>query len=159
VLLLMLLFASCANNNPPQVASKPAKDVSVQKEVRKMAADVANDLSVAGPAAWLNYFEQTPAFFMANDGQRVFVNNDSATRFVKEVLAINIMKIKLTWSNVYVDSLSPSLAVLSANYSEVMIDRDNKNINAAGYFTGTAEKTADGWKFRNLHWSSLPKAN
>jgi hypothetical protein len=92
---------------------------------------------------------------MANNGQRVFMNNDSATHFVKEVLAVNIMKIKLTWNNMYIDSLSPSMAMLSAKYSESLIDKDNKTTYSDGYFTGIAEKTSNGWKLRNLHWSTF----
>ena len=159
-LLIVLFFASCSNssnNNTSLSANKPVDTESVQKAVRKMAADIANDLSVTGPTAWLNYFEQTPGFFMANNGQRVFANNDSATHFVKEVLAVNIMKISLKWNNVYVDSLSPTLAIMSASFDEVLIDKNNQNIKQGGYFTGTVEKTADGWKLHNLHWSTFQK--
>ncbi len=153
-----ILLSSCRQNdnmNPP--APQTSNAGSVQKGVRQMAADIAHDISVAGPVAWLNYFEQNPNFFMANEGLRVFPNNDSATHFVKDILAKNIVKVNLTWSNIFVDSLSSKLAVLSANYHEDLIDKDNQTIPQDGYFTALAEQTSNGWMLRDLHWSSLKK--
>ena len=155
---VILCLVSCNGNvSSNKAIADSAKTQNMQAGVRKMANDIANDIGVGGPVQWLNYFEQSPNFFMAVDGQRVFNSNDSATHFIKEVLAKNIMKVKLKWSNMYVDSISPAIAILSASYHEDLIDKDNKVINADGYFTGTAEKTDDGWKLRNLHWSSQAK--
>jgi hypothetical protein len=70
-LFIVLFFASCSissNNNTSLSANKPVDTESVQKAVRKMAADIANDLSVTGPTAWLNYFEQTRAFLWLTMG-------------------------------------------------------------------------------------------
>jgi len=153
---VIICLVSCqSNKDTKQPASNVVTGGGFDADVRKMANDIANDIGVGGPVQWLNYFEQSPNFFMAVDGRRVFPNNDSATHFIKEVLAKSIMKVKLQWSNMYIDSVSPTVAVISANYHEDLIDKDNKVIKADGYFTGTAEKTANGWKLRNLHWSSM----
>lgn len=156
VLAITFLFLSACQqvDNGNKAAATNSKPESVKTEVLKMSNNIAHDLSVGGPEQWLNYFEQTPGFFMANEGQLAFANNDSATHFVKEVLAKNIMKVNLTWSNIRVDSLSPTLAVMAAHFHESLIDKANNTIPADGYFTGTVEKTADGWKLRNLHWST-----
>ncbi len=120
-----------------------------------MALHIADDLYKQGPIAWVTYFEKTPQFYMASGGMLAFPNNDSATAFVKNILAKNIKNIQLTWNDMRVDPLTPQLAGLAATYNEVLNGTDGKQILATGYFTAVAEKTAEGWQLRNLHWSII----
>jgi hypothetical protein len=152
----VLLLVSCQRNEN-EATTKAVGGKSVVQGVRTMAANIASDIGTKGPIAWLDYFEQSPNFFMANEGQCVFPNNDSATRFVREVVAKNILKVNLKWSNMHIDSLSPTLAMMSADFHEDLIDKDNHTMPQDGYFTGVAEETSTGWKLRNLHWSTLKK--
>ncbi|HXP53264.1 MAG TPA: hypothetical protein VN922_25190, partial [Bacteroidia bacterium] len=61
----ILCLVSCQSNKD---IKQPANNITpggvMDAGVRKMANDIANDIEVGGPAQWLNYFEQTPNFFM-----------------------------------------------------------------------------------------------
>jgi hypothetical protein len=155
VLFSILLLPSCQNGSQPITNEGDRK--SVKEGVLKMTTDIASDIEKKGPIAWLDYFEQSPSFFMANDGQCVFPNNDSATKFVRDVVAKNILDVKLKWSNMRIDSLSPTMAILSADFHEDLFGKTNQMTTQDGYFTGLAEETSTGWKLRNLHWSTLKK--
>ena len=119
-----------------------------------MASAIAKDLDTKGPIAWLDYFEPSHQFFMANDGNLVFPTYDYATLFIKNVLAKQISRVKLQWNDMKIDSLSPDLAMIRAGYHEELFDLAHKPMPADGYFTGLASRTSSGWKLRNLHWSS-----
>jgi hypothetical protein len=69
-----MLF-SCKRNH-----AKLSKEQNalVKDSVSRMAANIAADISKNGPRAWLNYFEDNPDFFMANEGQLVFKDYPSA---------------------------------------------------------------------------------
>jgi hypothetical protein len=118
---------------------------------------IAKDISHDGPIAWLKYFEKSPSFFMASDGQIAFTSNDSATAFVQNVLVKNINKIQLQWSNIRIDALTPTLASIGANFQEELTDVSSKKLPVNGYFTAIAEQTQTGWQLRNLHWSIAHK--
>jgi hypothetical protein len=151
VSVLVVLMPACRQKNGA------VQTGSVNTAVRTMATNIARDLADKGPKAWLDYFEENPNFFMANEGQRTLPNNEFATRFVKDILSKQIMKVNLMWNNIYVDSLSPTLAMLSAGFHEDLFNKDDQSTPADGYFTGIAEQTPTGWKLRDLHWSSLKK--
>jgi hypothetical protein len=154
--LSLVVFLSCHDKNDSNHATD-AQTKSVKDSVVNLANEISNDLSKNGPEAWLKYFSQTPNFFMASEGQCVFPSNDSATRFIREILVKNISKINLNWRNIHVDSLSPAMAELSANFHEDLTDKTNEINSVDGYFTGLAEETNAGWKLRNLHWSTIKK--
>src|ERR1700722_13497190 len=101
-IIFSLLFLVACKQHTEELA---VKTESVQTGVRNMAADIAKGLLVKGPVTWLGYFERNPNFFMANEGQRMFANYDSAEQFINETLVKEIIKINLTWGNMYVDSL------------------------------------------------------
>ena len=96
-LFLFSVFISC-NNKPDSISLQQSNEVkdSVQHMIELLANDIAHD----GPIAWLNYFENTPDFFMASEGQLVFQNSDSATAFIKNTLVKQIQKIELHWSDI-----------------------------------------------------------
>ena len=119
-----------------------------------MALEIVRDLHTEGPAAWLKYFTHSDNFFMASDGELSFANFDSASFFVHN-FATTIKRVDLTWSDMRIDSLSPELATMAASFHEVMYNVTGIQNTPAGYFTGTVERTASGWKLRNAHWSSL----
>ena len=52
--------------------------------VKKFAESIAKDVSGQGPMAWLQYFKNSPDFFMVSDGQLVFPNYDSAFEFYQK---------------------------------------------------------------------------
>ena len=147
---LFLILNSC-NNETESLRSKQSTDVT--DSVQQMIKLIAKDISQEGPIAWLKYFEKTPSFFMASDGQLVFANNDSATRFIKNNLVKQIRKIELQWSNVRIDPLTLKFANIAANWHEDMTDFSDNKTSQEGYFTAIAEKTLQGWQLRNAHWS------
>ncbi|MEP7107359.1 MAG: hypothetical protein ABI760_05240 [Ferruginibacter sp.] len=149
---LYFCIAISCNNNAKSLTPKQITDV--QGTVMRMTKSIAKDISREGSIAWLKYFENTPEFFMASEGRLVFQNNDSATNFIKNILVKNIKKIELSWSNILIDPLTLKFANVAATFHEDITDFSGKTISEDGYFTGIAEKTSQGWKLRNAHWST-----
>jgi hypothetical protein len=84
---LMILVSSCSNSS----GSLTSEQSSVIKDsVEQMVESIARDISHEGPLAWLRYFENSPDFFMAADGQLVFPDNHSATSFLKNTYAKSV---------------------------------------------------------------------
>lgn len=125
----------------------------VKEDVSKMAANMAQDISKKGPAAWLDYFENTPGFFMASQGQLVFTDYQSAQSFILNTLDKEISKISLRWNNLRVDPLASDLALIGGDFHEDLSNISGKIISIDGYFTGMASLSNNRWKLRNLHWS------
>jgi hypothetical protein len=107
------------------------------------------------PAAWLNYFEESPDFFMVSDGQLAFKDYQSGKLFIENTLIKNILKINLQWNYLRIDPLTSELASMGGNFHEDLTDSSGKIIQSDGYLTAVAKLTNRGWKIRNLHWSML----
>lgn len=148
---LIAIVFSC-NHAQQQLTPKQISDVKT--EVSKFTVNIANDISTKGPIAWLNFFENSPDFFMASEGQIVFHSYTSAQTFIEDTLVKNISKIRLQWSHIRISVLSTQIASIGSLFHEDMtMAADNTTIPIDGYFTATAILTNDGWKLRNLHWS------
>ena len=129
--------------------------MEIKDSVEGMFDSIAKNVSASGPIAWLKYFENTPDFFMASDGQLALPNHDSAAVFIKNTLIKQISKIKLQWNNIRVDPMTAELASVGADWSETLTDFDGNAISQSGYFTAIAERTSQGWQLRNAHWSVM----
>lgn len=151
ILFLFLYGISCDNQAKPLAQYQL---MMVKNNVQKMMDSVSENISLNGPIAWLEHFENSPEFFMASDGQLVFPNIDSAESFIRNILVNRIHKIKLEWSDVQVDPISISFAGVAANWHEDITDSANKTVSQSGYFTAIAVNTSNGWRLRNAHWSA-----
>jgi len=150
LLLLPDLLLSCSQKTPSLTISEATL---VKDSVQLLANNTAKDISTKGPIAWLNYFEDSPDFFMASDGTIAFKNYHSAEIFIKDTLAKQIPRINLKWLNMRIDPLTPQLASIAADFHEDLTITADKVVPIDGYFTATAQQTASGWKYRNAHWS------
>src|ERR1700722_106367 len=91
----MLFIKSCRIHTD----SLTKKQSTIVKDcVRQMYESIATAVSHEGPLAWLRYFENSPDFYMAADGQLVFPNIDTATNFINNVVVKIMPKIELRWS-------------------------------------------------------------
>jgi hypothetical protein len=151
IVLTSLCISSCSHN--PEVLTQRQRSI-VTDSVNQMMASAESAVSRDGPVAWLRYFSGAPDFFMASDGQIVFPTSDSAAHFIKNTLVKIISKIVLHWSNIRIDPLTPGLAFVGAAFHEDLTDASGKKLPQDGYFTAIAQKTKEGWKLRNAHWSS-----
>ena len=147
---MMVLMASCKSGNQDIVAEQQAK---VKTGVTQFADSIATNITRDGPIAWLKYFNDSPTFFMASDGQLVFNSHDAADKFIKTTLIKAITKINLKWSNLRIDPLTPDIAMMAANFHEDLTDNTDKTTPCDGYFTAVAQQTGKGWQLRNAHWS------
>jgi hypothetical protein len=127
----------------------------VTDSVRQMTIKLTNDLAQSGPAAWLNYFDRGPDFFMSSDGQLVFKDYPAARVFIENNLVKSIRKINLQFDSLRIDPLSPQFASVGAGFHENLTDSSGKIISVDGYVTALAVSTGEGWKIRNLHWSLI----
>jgi len=128
--------------------------LGAREGVRQMATAIARDLHSEGPVAWLKYFSHSENFFMVSDGELAFANFDSADVFVHN-FAKGVHRVDLTWGDMRIDSLSPVLALLAASYHETVFKEKGVQETPSGYFTGLVEWSPNGWKLRNVHWSSI----
>jgi beta-lactamase class A len=122
--------------------------------VQAFMRTVAHDITQEGPAAWRRYFSDTPAFFMAVNGQLAFSSSAAVTAAIPDLVR-TIKHIELQWGDdLRVDPLSPVLAVVGTSYHEIRVSEDNQRVDENGYFTATVERKEGRWQFRNLHWSA-----
>ena len=150
--LIFVFISSCSNKTE---SFTPKERLLVKDSVQFMVNSITKDLSHKGPIAWLTYFENTPDFFMASNGQLEFPNIDTAKSFVTNTLIKIIPKIELRWSNVQITALTNKFASISAIYHEDITDSSGKTTPYDGYFTAIAHQSSDGWKLHNAHWSSM----
>ena len=149
----MLFINSCRNH-----ADSLTKEQSsvVKDSVRQMFESIATAVSHEGPLAWLRYFENSPNFYMAADGQLVFPDNGAATNFLKNIYAKSVRSIDLRWKDIRIDPLTSRTAGVAAIFHEDITDTAGKMSPSDGYFTGIAEQTSQGWQILNSHWSMIP---
>ena len=155
---LMLAFISVLLFSCQGCKTSLSEDQSraVKDSVLQLVGMTAKGISTKGPIAWLDYFEDSPGFFMANDGSVQLPDYKTADSFIKNTLVKVISKITLKWSAIRVDPLTSEIAVMAAGYHEDITDASGKTTPYDGYFTALVHKTAKGWKFRDEHWSSAP---
>ena len=152
---LLLIAGSCSSNKD---SLTPAQASVVKDSVQKMAESIAAAVSHEGPMAWIRYFENSPGFFMASEGQLVFPNNAMANDFIKNKLVKIMPKIELHWSNIRIEPLTRDLASLAATFHEDISYADGRKLPSDGYFTAVARQTSQGWKLHNAHWSTKCEA-
>jgi hypothetical protein len=154
LLFVFTLLVSCKRNHARISAAERAV---VRDSMISMYSNIARDVSSKGPAAWVNYFEDTPDFFMANDGQLVFRDYQSAKSFILNTVVKMIPHITLRWSHLRIEPLNARLASLGADFHEDQVLSNGKKLSINGYFTGIAHYDGRAWKLRNCHWSARAK--
>lgn len=137
----------------PQVLSA-RRESAIVVDVRGFASDVARDVTAEGPSAWRRHFSDSPAFFMAADGNLQFPDSAAASAGI-DALAKTIQHIDLKWGDdLRVDALAPNMALIASPYHEVITTSSGVRLDSTGFFTGVVEFRDGGWRFRNVHWSS-----
>lgn len=158
---LLALAVSLADAAPPSppVALSAADSTAVRQAVRLFVQSVAHDVTQKGPLAWSRFFDDSPAFFMAVNGQMVFASGAAARAALPKV-ALAFRRIELNWGNdLRIDPLTRRLAIVAVSWREVLTDSSGHLTKQAGFFTAIAEYRNDHWQFRDVHWSvPLPAA-
>jgi len=149
---MMLLFNRCTYHNPQLTA---ATNSIIKDSVTQMAAHISIDVSTHGPAAWLNYFENAPGFFMASNGVLVFKDYATAKSYTLDTVVKNFKKISLSWKNVKVDPMTATYATLGADFHEDIILANGQNLSIGGYVTATAHFDGSKWRLRNMNWATM----
>jgi hypothetical protein len=155
-LLLAITFLAClpsgAARHPPVVTSGEA--VAVDQAVRAFMQTVSQSVTQDGPLAWIKYFDESPAFFMAVNGQMAFPNASAAQEGTRK-FAQTIRQIELKWGDdLRVDPLTNEYAVVGVSWREVQVDTAGHSVTETGYFTALVEYRDGHWQFRNAHWSA-----
>ncbi len=152
-LVLTLLMTRC---NPLPTTLTVAQTSAVADSVTRLASDIAKAVDQQGPVAWLQYFSQTPDFYMASDGRLSFVGYASARAFILDTLTKQLIRIHLQWSGLRIDPISPQAAMMAASFQEKLTDSSGKELAIHGYFSAWVKQTDQGWKLANAHWSTAP---
>jgi hypothetical protein len=155
ILFLVSAFAGCNTRNTGSTESLTApRAAAVEQGVRTFMATVAHDVTQEGPLAWSKHFEDSPAFFMAVNGQMAFPSGAAAKQGIQNV-ALTLKHIDLRWGDdLRVDPLTPELAIVATPWHEIKTDAAGQTTEDGGFFTGLVEYRDGGWQFRNAHWSS-----
>jgi hypothetical protein len=149
------MLAGCARRECSEcpLELSTAQHDAIADSVREFAARVASDVTHDGPSAWLSYFSDRPAFFMAVNGQVAFASGAQA-RAAMPAIARAFRHIELHWGeDARVDPLTPTLAVFSSSWREELVDSEGVRTQQTGYFSGVVERRDGGWRFRDAHWS------
>lgn len=147
--LIACVIIACQTNNKPFAV---AESKQVNDSVTLLMSNISKAITSKGPIAWLDYFENSPDFFMASDGQLAFKDYASAKTFITDTLVKNIPHINLKWDKVRIDPLTTDLASIATDFHEKLTDISGKSLGFDGYFTATAHHSLAGWKLRNVHW-------
>lgn len=156
-LLAATAFATCLpcgadGNHSHSVTANEA--VGVDRAVRAFMQTVESSVTQDGPLAWIKYFDASPAFFMAVNGQMAFPNAAAAEEGTRK-FAHTIRQIELQWGNdLRVDPLTNDFAIVAVSWREIQVDTAGHSVTETGYFTGLAEHREGHWQFRNAHWSA-----
>ena len=149
---LIACLPSGGASHPSGVPSGEA--VAVDQAVRAFMQTVSHSVTQDGPMAWIKYFDESPAFFMAVNGQMVFPNASAAQEGTRK-FAQTIRQIELKWGDdLRVDPLTNEYAVVGVSWREVQVDTAGHSVNETGYFTALVEYRDGHWQFRNAHWSA-----
>lgn len=124
----------------------------VRGEVAGFLAKIQVDIAREGPRAWRRHLLDDPSFFMATYGALHLHSGEHALRFVDEI-APRITQMELTFRDVRIEPLAEDLAAVSAGYAERATLADGGAERFAGWFTGVAVRTRDGWRLQHAHWS------
>jgi hypothetical protein len=144
----------CAAGANPSHSVTPDGATSVDQAVRAFMQTVSHSVTQDGPMAWIKYFDASPAFFMAVNGQMAFPNPAAAQEGTRQ-FAQTIRHIELNWGDdLRIDALTNDLAVVAVSWREVQLDTAGHSTTETGYFTGLAEYREGRWQFRDAHWSS-----
>jgi len=144
----------CAAGANPSHSVTPDGATSVDQAVRAFMQTVSHSVTQDGPMAWIKYFDASPAFFMAVNGQMAFPNPAAAQEGTRQ-FAQTIRHIELNWGDdLRIDALTNELAVVAVSWREMQLDTAGHSITETGYFTGLAEYREGRWQFRDAHWSS-----
>src|SRR5579864_7156001 len=144
----------CTAGASPSNSATPDGAASVDQAVRAFMQTVSHSVTQDGPLAWIKYFDASPAFFMAVNGQLAFPNPAAAQEGTRK-FAQTIRHIELNWGDdLRVDPLSDEFAVVAVSWSEIQVDTAGHGVTETGYFTGLAEYREGRWQFRDAHWSS-----
>lgn len=150
----VLLAAVLVGCRPPDGSTLDnAHAAALRDSVTQAANALAVDLAQEGPNAWLGYFEESTSFFMASDGVLRFPTIDSAITFVR-AFAPTYTSLRLEWDDLRVEPLGAGVAVMATPYRETLVDTTGAELSLGGYVTAVWSHTAEGWRIRNLHWSS-----
>jgi hypothetical protein len=156
-LLLAITFAACIPCGAGASRAHsvtPDEAVAVERAVRAFMQTVSQSVTQDGPLAWIKYFDASPAFFMAVNGQMAFPNADAAQDGTRK-FAQTIRQIELRWGDdLRVDPLTKEFAIVAVSWREIQVDTAGHSVTETGYFTGLAEYREGHWQFRNAHWSA-----
>jgi len=151
----VLLLAACKNNNAQLTT---AENAMIKDGVTRMAANISKDLSAKGPAAWIDYFENNPGFFMASGGTLAFEDYATAKTYTLDTVAKKFNNISLSWKNITVDPLTATYASMGADFHEDLVLANGQNLWVGGYFTATAHFDGSRWRLRNMNWATKAAA-
>ena len=142
---LLLSAGHYAGQSTPPSSSSP-------DSAREFFDSIPEALGENGPMAWLPFFEDSPAFFMATDGAVAFAGYEDAAAFLW-AFAPTVSEVEMAWDDVRVETLGDNAAVVAASYSERIVVADS-TLWFSGYVTGVAQRDSGAWRLQHLHWSS-----
>lgn len=126
---------------------------AVADSIRAVMTDLARSVTQQGFTAWIPYLERSDRFVWTSDGKIEFPTADSLARFI-EPFAATLKHTELSFSDVRVSALAPSLAQVAATYREMFVGQKADTTRINGVFVGVWARSPDGtWKLVSGHTS------
>jgi hypothetical protein len=150
-LVLGLSFGAC---DPAPAGGPDARDSALPLEtVRAFFDSIPPALAAEGPSAWLDFFEDSPSFFMASDGAIAFPDQSSAEAFLED-FSTRVSAMSLEWFQPRFEILSAGVVVVITSYHEEITMTDGTLSSFGGSVSGVIRNHAGLWRLQHLHWSS-----
>lgn len=126
---------------------------SAVDSARALLVSVPTALADRGPSAWLDFFEDSPSFFMASDGAIAFSDRSAAETYL-DGFSRSVSEMALEWHEPRFEDLGGDVVVVTASYDETIRMHDGTESSFAGRMSGVIRRQANRWRFQHLHWSS-----
>jgi len=145
-----LVLLGC--DGAPRQAPVAADDAALEG-ARALVTSIPAALAERGPSAWLDYFEDSPSFFMVSDGAIVFADLPAARDFLAG-FAARVSALTLSWHEPRYENVGGGVVVVTAGFDETIRMTDGTESSFGGRMSGVVRRAGDGWRLQHLHWST-----
>jgi len=154
---LFILSSCSAGENKIEVGEREDQDSppmsqaeinKAKKEVRTMMLDYQDAMDSFDTERLLSYFEDSPDFVYTRAGKR---RNYEDFKKGSGELSTHFKKLEIFIDTVYVDLITPNVAISSVPYAETLTNHEDEEREISGTFSWIAVKKKGKWQFTHGH--------
>jgi hypothetical protein len=142
ILLVTMLICDCRRS----VDLSPAERATIKSDVQLALTMMSDSVRTNGLTGWIPFLHNSTDFKWEYRG--ITSSYDTLVAGVRRE-ALRYRSVLVKWDSVQVEALSGNEAMLSAKYTEVILDTNGVQSTFTGMLNGQLERVAGTWKFRN----------